>query len=212
MLLYSCSGDDGIQNVRTVRQKAQTHRVSIETAKQNALDFVANVKISTRSVSAVPTISNVVVCNGTKTDTRSDLASIDLDSLFYIINFSNNEGFVIASSDDRENPIFAYVEEGTYEELDSLNAGFEAFIDAAAEVEIRDRELEYFEVDNNEEVLGGVGGGSGSSNIIPDKFEVMAPLLVTKWGQLDYNAFNPEGTHYTGCVVTAISQICSFLQ
>jgi hypothetical protein len=82
-------------------------------------------------------------------------------------------------------------------------------MDAMVESEIKIREMDYFQVDNNEEPFG---GGSSSSSTVPDRFEVMSPLLVTKWGQLDYNDFCPEGTPFTGCVVTAISQICSFLQ
>lgn len=46
-------------------------------------------------------------------ETRSGIP-VNLDSLFYIINFKDNKGFAIASSDDREVPIFALVEEGNY--------------------------------------------------------------------------------------------------
>jgi hypothetical protein len=40
-------------------------------------------------------------------------------------------------------------------------------------------------------------------------YKVMKPLLVTKWGQYTYASYCPNFT--TGCVMTAVSQICSFL-
>lgn len=81
----------------------------------------------------------------------------------------------------------ALIEEGNYDynENDSVNPGFEAFMDAMIEREINGP-LHYTEMPRDD---FGEGGG-GSSNSIPDKFEVMSPLLKTKWSQESpYNTY-----------------------
>jgi len=67
---------------------------------------------------------------------------------------------------------------------------------------------EYFQEDVSNDLVG--EGGGGNTNYRSDKFEVMYPLLKTKWNQTTYAQYCPGD--YTGCVVTAIAQICSFLK
>lgn len=81
----------------------------------------------------------------------------------------------------------------------------EALIES--EITHRNQPLKVQALNNNNEPAKGGGGGGGRK---PDKFEVMYPLLKTKWDQTTYNSYCSG--HKTGCVVTAISQICSFLK
>lgn len=187
-----------------------SHRISTEQAILNSLEFVNNIGNSTRSNKGPLTVSEVKAIGYHNEKTRSLNDSIDLDSLFYIVNFDNNEGYVIASSDDRETPVFAYIEKGNYEEDDTLNNGYEAFIDALIDMEIATRTspLPYSTGDSPTPE----GEINGSPTYRPDKFEVMLPALVTKWDQTTYNRYCPDEYIYTGCVVTAVSQICSFLK
>lgn len=202
----SCSQED--EQYLTASEAKASNKVSVEEAKENVIDFVNNIyKNNTRAFAnkniSIANVKPVSVKNGTRAG-----ASINTDTLFYIVNFSDSCGFAIASANKNETPIFALVENGNYDynDTDSLNPGFEAFMDAMVEHE-KNGPLHFTVMPKDD---FGEGGGS-SSNYIPDKFEVMSPLLKTKWGQkYPYNTYCPG--KYTGCVVTAVSQICSFLQ
>lgn len=202
----SCSQED--EQYLTASEAKASNKVSVEEAKENVIDFVNNIyKNNTRAFAnkniSIANVKPVSVKNGTRAG-----ASINTDTLFYIVNFSDSCGFAIASANKNETPILALVENGNYDynETDSLNPGFEAFMDAMVEHE-KNGPLHFTVMPKDD---FGDGGGS-SSNYIPDKFEVMSPLLKTKWGQkYPYNTYCPG--KYTGCVVTAVSQICSFLE
>ena len=180
-----------------------------EEAQANVLEFVNKMNgTGTRAFNKNVTVANVkTISTGSKT--RSGDA-VGIDTLFYIVNFSNSCGFAIASYDKNTTPVLALVEEGNYEynENDSLNPGFEAFIDAAIDSEIK--KIEQDRLETNDPYVDLIGGG-GSSTSQPDKFEVMSPILKTKWNQIGYYAkFCPND--YSGCVPTAVAQICSFLE
>ena len=188
--------------------KNLNNKVTVEEAKANVLDFVNNLnKSNTRAFSSKDiTIANVKPI-AFKGKTRAG-SSLNTDTLFYIINFSDSCGYAIASANKNETPVLALIEEGNYDynENDSINPGFEAFMDAMIEREVNGP-LHFTEVPRDD---FGEGGG-GSSNYIPDKFEVMSPLLKTKWNQRSpYNTYCSNCP--TGCVITAVSQICSYLQ
>ena len=202
----SCSQED--EQYLTASEAKASNKVSVEEAKENVIDFVNNIyKNNTRAFAnkniSIANVKPVSVKNGTRAG-----ASINTDTLFYIVNFSDSCGFAIASANKNETPIFALVENGNYDynETDSLNPGFEAFMDAMVEHEMNG--LQHYTVMPRDNF--GEGGGS-SSNYIPNKFEVMSPLLKTKWSQgCPYNTYCSNCP--TGCVITAVSQICSYLQ
>ena len=202
----SCSQERDFNLDNTPKSKV-SNKVSVEEAKANVLEFVSNInKTNTRAFSANISIANVSPVSIHNTTRATD--GIDTDTLFYVVNFSDSCGFAIASANKNETPILALIEDGNYDynENDSVNPGFEAFMDAMIEREINGP-LHYTEMPKDD---FGEGGG-GSSNSIPDKFEVMSPLLKTKWNQeYPYNTYCSNCP--TGCVITAVSQICSFLQ
>lgn len=205
-MFVACSQDDS--SVSIDNSMATSHRISVEQAKLNAIDFASKVNSKTRS-GRVFEVDNVQAISLPASSTRSTSDSINLDTMLYIVNFADSAGFVIAGTDDRENSIYAYIEEGNYswEDFDTHNSGFAAFLYALLESKSY-KGKSYFEEHQNE--YEGHGGGGGG-NYKPSKFEVMSPLLVTKWSQRDpFNTYCPNGI--TGCAVTAVSQICSFLE
>lgn len=211
-LLVACSQDDYTFNAGAAGETpiVENHRVSVEQAKVNALDFVSNIQSRTRSDNYKSLeVENVQAISFPKTETRSEGDSINLDSLLYIVNFADSCGFVIAGTDDRENSIYAYIEDGNFswEDIDSINNGFKAFLYKLLE---HKSNYCYANVVNPGDLEN--NGGSGGQGYLPDKFEVMYPLLKTKWGQYTpYNTYTPDHDP-TGCVVTAVSQICSYLE
>ena len=203
----SCNQENELNSVAP-EAKTINNKVTVEEAKANALDFVNKLNQSnTRAFSSKDlTIANVKPVSF-KGKTRAG-SSLYTDTLFYIVNFSDSCGFAIASANKNETPILALIEDGNYDynENDSLNPGFEAFMDAMIEREVNGQ-LHYTVMPKDDFAEG----GGGSSNYRPDKFEVMSPLLKTKWNQWSpYNTYCSNCP--TGCVITAVSQICSYLQ
>lgn len=197
-MFVACSQDDS--SVSIDNSMATSHRISVEQAKLNAIDFASKVNSKTRS-GRVFEVDNVQAISLPASSTRSTSDSINLDTLLYIVNFADSAGFVIAGTDDRENSIYAYIEEGNFSwgDTDTHNSGFAAFLYALLESK-SNYGKNYFEEYQNE--YEGHGGG----NYKPNKFEVMSPLLVTKWSQgSPYNKYTNNNP--TGCVATAIAQI-----
>ena len=210
--MASCSDYEEQANDAAPPTETEAHRISAEQAIQNALDFVGQYGTTTRTDVGGLIVSDVKAISVNKGDTRSiSNDEINLDSLFYVVNFDNDRGFVLAASDDRETPVYAYVEDGKFEDDDTPNNGYDAFVNSLIEAEtirrIDDRKRLTIEDDPYN---GGGSNSSNSSNMKPDKFEVMLPLLNTEWGQEDYKPWCPGP--YTGCVPTAIAQICSYLR
>lgn len=215
-LCSSCSNE----NLPALSQlpEPKTHTISVAQAETNVLNFVSNLNLQTRSGSSanLRIAGTQVVCSQ-PTGTRGNDKATSPDTLFYVVNFQDSCGFALAASDDRETPIYAYVEQGnyTYDQNDTTQNGFNAFVSALAELRAYflgnndDKEAgspDHFEPDGDRRD-GGDGGPIGK----PDKFEVLRPLLVTRWGQTPpYNKYC-NGC-LTGCVITAVSQICSYLQ
>ena len=199
--MNSCS-DDKEQVYESVSVDiSKSHRLSAEQATQNALDFVGQYGATTRTENGSLKVAEVKAFSVDGAYTRSESSHVSLDSLFYVINFADNKGFVIASSDDRETPVFAYVDSGTFEENNTQNNGYDAFLGTLIEMEMAYRVAP---------IQRPFDEGEQAYHYKPDKFEVMYPLLKTKWDQETYNAYCPGLP--TGCVPTAITQICSFLK
>ncbi|WP_036879844.1 C10 family peptidase [Xylanibacter oryzae] len=197
--LISCNQEDQLS---VNNPSDHENKVTIEEAKANVMDFIANMNKGTRAFPSNVSIANVEAISLPR-GTRAS-SNVNLDTLFYVVNFKDSCGFAIASTDDREKPILALVEKGnySYNEADTTNAGFNAFIDGMIEKEIGAKGPR-LRIDTDDE-------SGGSSTSIPDKFEVMSPLLTTKWDQRSpYNKYCPGS--FTGCVITAISQICSYI-
>lgn len=202
----SCSKEADL-NLGSVSKNEVSNKVSVEEAKANVMEFVSNInKAGTRAFGtnlSIANVSPVSIHNATRAT-----EGIGTDTLFYVVNFSDSCGFAIVSADKNDTPVLALVENGnyTYDGKDAANPGFEAFINAIIENKIIQRaSLSVMP----EDPFGSGGNGGGSYH--PDKFEVMSPLLKTKWDQWSpYNTYCSNCP--TGCVITAVSQICSYLQ
>ncbi len=214
--LMSCSNDAEEAPVSSI---FPSHRISVTQAKENVLDFVSHVNARTRTSFKNIKIADVHAVSLSGKATRSTGSSVSLDTLFYVVNFEDSCGFAIAASDDREQSVYALAEEGnySYNEEDTTNNGFLAFVSALIEQIVYNRSNLDGAVsppfDPSTPAIGGPGDNDYYTGFLslPDKFEVMPPLLVTKWHQeKPYNLYCKG--YLTGCVATAISQISSFLE
>lgn len=199
--MTACSNEEQLNDSVSICNTV-THRITAEQASQNALEFVNNIKGTSRSNTNSLEVEEVKAVG--VEGSRSGNDTISVDSLFYVVNFKDNNGYVIAASDDRETPIYAYIEKGKYSELDTLNKGYDAFVSALMESKINNKFDDYRYIDEERERI------IYHRDEKPDTFEIMKPLLKNKWDQSYYNLYCPG--KYTGCVPTAFAQIFSYLK
>jgi hypothetical protein len=199
--LSSCSSNDQVIEEESVIIKASSHRITAEQAKQNALDFIVQFNNAAKTRCETPQISEIIAIGSKSISTRTANDSTIKDTISYVVNFANNEGFVIAASDDRMNTILAYIDEGNYDEFDATNPEVNDYLEKVEKFEMN--------LKADEDPIN-MPREDDESLYAPDVFTIMKPLLVTKWGQYKYGKYCPNGI--TGCVMTAVSQICSFLE
>lgn len=114
-ILWSCT-DEMTQLSSPSEQKASSHKVSLSDALRRAETILTHMptKGATRSLSSRHIESVQYYAPGYKT--RGDLA----DTLFYVINYADNEGFSVLGADDRILPVYAMSEEGHIELADTV--------------------------------------------------------------------------------------------
>lgn len=207
-LTFSCTQDDFIETSVDIEK---SHKVSIEEAKSNVLNFISKLDVQTRANFYNVRINNVeCVLSSDVLGTRATDAMLP-DTMFYILNFEDSCGFAITSTDDRSHQIYALVENGNYSFNinDTTDTGFDDFIAGMIIEEIDNRQQGLLNYETEKDII--VDGPVIIPNKPADKFEVMQPLLKTRWGQgYPYNIYC--NGYPTGCMPTAISQICSFLE
>lgn len=214
--MFSCTSEelDFPQSEASVEQSNE-NLITAEQASQYALDFVNKINKATRTSDFSLRVESVKAIGENKKNTRSGNVS-GCDSLFYIVNFADNNGFVIVSTDKNDTHVYGYVEQGTYDEDDTTDSGFSDYMSSIIASRKNMASSSFADV-------GGNGGILSSVESEQTQTEVMLPLLKSKWSQ-KYNLFCPKTKKKrndacldpercpTGCVPTAISQICTFLE
>lgn len=131
---------------------------------------------------------------------------------FYILNSTQEGGFVIVSADDRVQPILGYSEESTFDatnmppNLREWLMGYEQQIHYAIDENIEP--MEDIVAEWNTLLEGGA--------IAPKSTTAVSPLLTTQWNQSPYyNQLCPSylfglGHTKTGCVATAMAQVMKY--
>lgn len=192
--------------------------LNAELAMSNVRDFLSHFETETRTLSnsrEVCSVEPFVRSNNENVNiTRNAIPNVD-DTLFYVVSFADNQGFALATPRQDGTGVLAFVENGNfYEAIKSdSNNGFSFFMNLLME----SKSLECGSPETNlvkddfivDDYSGSIGNGSSTP---ADKFEIMKPLLKTSWCQKDpYNFYCPN--HYpAGCVMIAVSQICTFLE
>lgn len=120
-----------------------------------------------------------------------------IDTLLYVMNYADNDGYVIVSSKQGTPGVIAYIEEGQYdlEEINNnqTNIGY-----------VTDLATTY--INNTERIYDRIPF-PGSDTVT---FRIN-PLIQTKWGQRGVEGtYCPNGV--SGCVNTAIAQICAYYE
>ncbi len=130
---------------------------------------------------------------------KSGRKSAPGNSLYYVFNVGNDNGFVIVAGDDAVSPILGYTDNGNYNS-EQLPENAKAMLDSYAD------QIEA--IRQNPSLLA----ATASSH------EAIAPLVQTKWNQeAPYNYMCPtvvgeKQRSVTGCVATAMAQIMYYHQ
>ena len=244
MSLSSCSNEDELTDFTLMNEANQTvnssssdylkYKRSPEEAEDLVLDFLSEVSAQQVMSSkkrllkqATPKIANVEALSKSSSMKRGKLKDIEpvsgIDTLLYMVNFTDDSGFAIVAADKRTDPLIAFIDEGNYSADDLAteeNVGFLLALESAIDNELAD--IEAYEEDSVTQ-----------TNHAPRKLKdwdtkgwtintIKEPLLKTNWGQhLPYNSYcppvldqfgNPKGNAAAGCVITALAQMLSYYQ
>lgn len=113
LILSSCSQDDIIKDFEKY-PTSSSYTVSVEEALQIA--EVAMKSLDGETTRSPRIVSSIEV--KTTNHTRANLAS---DSLFYLVNYADDNGFALLGADKRLPSLYAISDEGHFEFSDTLN-------------------------------------------------------------------------------------------
>lgn len=200
LVMAACSNQETIETAPAVptAKTAQSNTRSYDEAlkiAENAIGMLEDSNSTTRNGDKCRKIDlsdNKVIMRDAKTRGESDGS----DSLIYVFNFENDEGFALVSASKNTDGLLAVTEQGHCDpETPSGIDGFDMFVDMAKEY-----------------VLAGMN--SGSFEEIKDSIIVLStsqvgPYVTVKWGQTI-----AEGESYpnnsAGCANIAMAQIMSY--
>jgi hypothetical protein len=146
-----------------------------------------------------------------KAGTRSDEANSDNDTLLYVFNFEDNQGFSIVSASRHAEGLIAVVEEGSYDPaVPTGNPGFDTYMNMAkAYVAYKDKE------GSEKETLltKATTRQNPMYNHVYDTvyYQNIAPKITVCWGQ-EYRMGQYCPNYISGCAATAAAQIMSYYQ
>ena len=206
LMMCACVNEDNY-NLSSKIDDVESFSISPNEAASIALDFASALRNGeeTRSVNqSILSVHNVQPLKSRNIMTRSENKGneLSIDTLLYVVNFSDEQGFALVAADKRTTPIYAIADSGSLD-FDNLgseeNVGFLLFLEGAIGKIVQD-------VNTNDaiETRATTNGWT-----IIEKYPAM---LKTKWDQIDpYNMYCPNN-RYTGCTVTATAQILSYYQ
>lgn len=201
LMMAACSKQESIESTpaiptaKTSMSNMRSYEEALRIA-ENAIGMLEDSKSSTRSTEKCRKINlseNKVIMRDAKTRGESGAS----DSLIYVFNFENNEGFALVSASKNTEGLLAVTEQGQCDpEIPSGIGGFDMFVDMAKDYVLRGME------------------SSGSFEEIKDSVFVLStsrvgPFVSVKWGQNYAEGYYcPYNT--AGCTNTAMAQIMSY--
>ncbi len=119
--MTSCQKEPNVsiaeESLCPLTDEAAFHRLSIEEAEVNVLSFLSEMRGATRGSDPV-TISSKFSKGGFGYATKSD--SSDEQPLVYVFNIGDEDGYVIASGDDRAPQVLCIMDQGSFAEDEEL--------------------------------------------------------------------------------------------
>jgi hypothetical protein len=197
--IASCTDQNGPESPTP---KEQSINFASHRSVQDAIDIAKMLRKTenARSWSLITEKDVTVVCSD------KNGRSSENDTLLYVVNYGNNQGFTIISSPYEAEPIIAMVDEGDFNsEETSSNENFQYILDTSkryvsASVSKLDTTLNKF-----------------TQYIpVPDPDTIYYPTVKTKRVSVEWNQTWPENMYfngyYAGCIPVAIAQACSYFE
>lgn len=194
--------------------------MTIESVKKSAMDFINDIQPITRGESFG--IASVYAWRSDEMfPTTRGNEDVELpDTALYIVNFTNNNGFMLLSANDPTHEVVAYVEEGNMTPNTIIdNPGFEIFKEGLKEYisgfdpvapafpDTTNLTMDSLLVDTYP--IEPYYGTWVTDSIVP-------ALMSTKWGQrYPYNIYcftNTGEQAVAGCVAIAAAQVMAYYQ
>ncbi|MBR2638451.1 MAG: C10 family peptidase [Bacteroidaceae bacterium] len=204
MLFAACNNEVMEFNQQEITQQKQLSKNrTVSEAIDIANNAVGQFFEVTRAGGKVVDIDNIEVVTSSATRSGGEGG----DTLLYVVNYADNNGFAVVSASRNTEGLLAVTEQGNYDPIvESKNGGFEMFMDMAEEyvsnaiIEIPEPELQDPIIYPRKEIREEV-----DTTIHID----IAPKLEVQWGQYGIEGqFAPNGL--AGCANTAAAQIMSY--
>jgi len=194
VLLLSASCQDAPIN----NSAPESGKVKSETIKRSAEDAIEWAIAYKNGESSTDSRSNVTANLADIKVITTAKSRSETDTLIYVVNYDNNEGYVLVSASCHTEPILGYVEKGSFdEEKVAENSSYSYFLKAAKR---------YASIPKDSLIVPGTPIGK-----VRHVCDSILPRLEVAWNQ-----YYPEGYFYDnsmcGCVQTATAQVMSYLE
>lgn len=208
---FDLASQENMEMIMNSARRSQQKALSLAEKK------IASIAKTTRASNRKVKSCEVYIA---KPATRSAEETIEVS--FYLINYEDNAGYALVSTDSRTTPVYAYSDEGniTAEDLQT-HPGLSLFMEDA--VPFYESEIEAFILDSilyPIEIPDTLDDGRPISidgilcyKKTVDTTIIVGPLLTTKWDQESpFNRYCGDGTTYVkaGCVPIAAAQIMAY--
>lgn len=171
------------------------HRLTAEQAIANANAYLDNFNTNqTRASLCQREVADVTAYTKSGVRGETTRGKADEETAFYIVNYKDDNGFILAAADDRNVPVYAFVEKGHYDGGETGNQGFDMFIKNLVERIIYKSDSLLLK----------------SKTPSPTR-TIVGPMLQTAWG---VNSPYNQHTQYTvaGPMGVALAQIAAYYQ
>lgn len=184
LALSACTNNDEIVDDTKFQDSKLTQVISI--AKEAYVDFYGNAVRATNFLDVSP--------RNTYTYCTKSSRSEAPDTLFYVVNFGEQEGFAIVSNRSGIDPLIGISDSGHYNPHEvHVNTNFQHYMDGVIET------------------LSSSSDDHSGLIIRRDLVENCPPKVLVEWGQGEpYNAYCDNGL--TGCSNTAMAMIMSYFE
>lgn len=199
-VMFSCS-DDETTVADQARSESTGHFVSLAEALENAYSFLDSVAEDSmaQTRTADRSVSSVELIDAGNSSTRG---LSDFSSTLYLVNFGNQEGFALLSSDNRLKPVYAISDEGELRKEDfEEDTPLRAFL-GAVQLDVQNTQSSPY-----------INYSGNRSCIVNAQCKPILKLGVRKWHQkYPYNKYCPmigNNSTMVGCVAVAVGQVMS---
>lgn len=194
--------------------------MTIEAVKKSAMDFINGLKPITRGesfdIASVYAWRSADAFSTSRVNGEEELP----DTALYIVNFTNNKGFILLSAVDPAHEVVAFVEEGNMTPNTTIdNPGFKIFLEGLKEHITRFDPVGPGLPDTTLITFDSLLVGNDPENPYNGTWvidSIVPALMTTKWGQhYPYNIYcftNTGEQAVAGCVAIAAAQVMAYHQ